>query len=687
MADSFETLGAHIPSLQEEGSQKPSEEDRFRSLGPDDTIRLMELLPGAFDDEIRIMLHTTILSKEQIPEYEALSYTWGSQKDPVDVFIKPRVDDKRSKHGSQPHRPDTSPLAVTQNLATALRHLRRPERKRTLWIDAICVNQQDLKERGHQVERMADVYRNADQVLVWLGPESDNSAWAIGTLLDLSLSIDVDWRALSMEPSSQGQSHWADGGEQLPYDDETWQAILHLLQRNWFRRLWIWQEVCLARRATVVCGYETIAWGNFCCAIFCLRFKPRSRWVQDALAPSISSAYNICSYETASMLVDVLEYTKDCEFSDPKDRIYALLNLVRDEITVDLKPDYSKTATQVFQDVVLRELATHNTLDLLTHCELQGVLEEVPSWVPNFSAPNKSNLLWTSNCCRGSKTDAHYAGEGILKVAGLCSATVNSVEKVVSEDVVTSSARRVEVKRALKRLAAFYSGNGRYVDGVDMLEAFCRTFCSNEFAENFVPSLDRRPIFEESRDYLLKLVESSPESEPNYAKYLIGVQHDVAGRSFVTTREGNIGLAPLAAKAGDQVCILLGCQSPLLLRSDGHGYHTVVGECYVHGVMEGEALLGPLPSPWRRAWRLDTDQHGLFHDCFISQADGKIRIEDPRRGPLPPGWRVRDHERMHQFNSYVNDSTGEGYDIAYDPRMTAEALKACGVNITEFKLK
>jgi hypothetical protein len=647
----------------------------------------MELLPGAFDDEIRIMLHTTILSEERIPDYEALSYTWGSQKDPVDVLIEPRVDDKRSKHGSQPHRPDTSTLAVTQNLATALRHLRRPDRKRTLWIDAICVNQQDFKERGHQVERMADVYRKADQVVVWLGPESDNSALAITTIYDLSLCIDVDWRDYSMKPSSQGESHWADLEENFPYDDETWLAISHLVKRKWFRRLWIWQEVCLARRATVVCGYETIAWGNFRDAILCFYTKSRPEWFHEASTDSLSSVLNVCDFAKGSSLTYMLKQTKHCEFSDPKDRIYALLSLVRDEITIDLKPDYSKTACQIFQDVVLRELAKKGTLNLLTCCELQGVLEEVPSWVPDFSTPNNCNALKYACSCWRSEADAHYAGGGILKVAGVCSATVNSVEEIVSEDVVMDSARRTEVKRALKRMAALYSGNGRYVGGSDMLEALCRSFCSNMFAESFIPSSDHYPQFEESRDYLLNLVQSSPESEPEYAKYVLDVVYDVIGRSFLTTREGHIGLAPLAAKAGDQVCIVLGCQSPLLLRSDDHGYHTVIGECYVHGVMEGEALLGPLPSPWRRAWRIDTEGTGQRYHCFISQTDGEIRIEDPRLGPLPPGWRVRDHEKMHMYNWYVNDDTREGYDMNYDPRMMAEALRARGVKLTDFKLK
>ena len=106
-----------------------------------------------------------------------------------------------------------------------------------------------------------------------------------------------------------------------------------------------------------------------------------------------------------------------------------------------------------------------------------------------------------------------------------------------------------------------------------MLEALCRTFCANSFAEGSVPADTSLPGFEQSREYLRSLVESPSKPGPEDLTYLNRVADNVTGRSFFTTREGHIGLALRVARAGDQICILFGCRAPLLLRSVNHGNH------------------------------------------------------------------------------------------------------------------
>ncbi|KAI8225327.1 Heterokaryon incompatibility protein 6, OR allele [Colletotrichum sp. SAR 10_96] len=85
--------------------------------------------------------------------YEALSYAWGSTDQSETITANGQI------------------LHVTKNLYSALEHLRQKE-NRILWIDAICIDQTNLQERGHQVGQMSDIYRQADQVLVWLGPST-----------------------------------------------------------------------------------------------------------------------------------------------------------------------------------------------------------------------------------------------------------------------------------------------------------------------------------------------------------------------------------------------------------------------------------------------------------------------------------------------------------------------------------
>ena len=142
--------------------------------------------------------------ERKCPNYEALSYTWGSSENPTIVQIASISSFCSANHihclikewgdyvRNEIH--NSGSLSVTQNLAEALRHLRKEDDFRALWVDAICVNQQDLTERSQQVRRMADIYRSARQVLVWLGPGSADSSLAMDTLFSLGSQIDVDWR-------------------------------------------------------------------------------------------------------------------------------------------------------------------------------------------------------------------------------------------------------------------------------------------------------------------------------------------------------------------------------------------------------------------------------------------------------------------------------------------------------------
>jgi hypothetical protein len=135
-------------------------------------IRLMKLLPGTRSSEIRIELEKAILTEHHKPQYEALSYVCSAEN-LVNIHI-----------GHSDER--------TQNLATSLLYLRYKDKPRCLWIDAVCVNQQDLAERSKQVLRMGDLYRTAERVVVWLGPEDRTSSFEIEKLKFLCSKVQID---------------------------------------------------------------------------------------------------------------------------------------------------------------------------------------------------------------------------------------------------------------------------------------------------------------------------------------------------------------------------------------------------------------------------------------------------------------------------------------------------------------
>ncbi|KAL9034725.1 MAG: hypothetical protein Q9180_005250, partial [Flavoplaca navasiana] len=173
-------------------------------------IRILTVLPGTFGSEIHIELSHVKLDINKPPSYEALSYTWGSYDLSHVIFVD--TDDRRKG------------LAVTENLHNALQHLRNITSPRTLWVDATCINQSDDEERSQQVAGMANIYKSAAKVLIWLGPVAENSVEALEALEILASKIHIDWgrEIVSAASKEDIESEWLDHSKPAPFDYQTW---------------------------------------------------------------------------------------------------------------------------------------------------------------------------------------------------------------------------------------------------------------------------------------------------------------------------------------------------------------------------------------------------------------------------------------------------------------------------------
>lgn len=174
--------------------------------------------------------------KKNEVQYEALSWTWGSADEQYVIFIK--VGPMRYK------------MRVRKQLALALKYLRRPGEERILWIDAICINQDNLGERNHQVQLMSRIYTRASQVCVWLGEGDSDSEIAINFIKEEIREL-KNFDTISSTPQYSRK----------------WRALMSLMQREWFFRRWVVQEIALARAATVYCGPHSVPWKEFAVAV------------------------------------------------------------------------------------------------------------------------------------------------------------------------------------------------------------------------------------------------------------------------------------------------------------------------------------------------------------------------------------------------------------------------------------
>lgn len=173
---------------------------------------------------------------ENIISYEAMSWRWGDEeRSPYVIMIKKDGILYKKK--------------VSQTLGLALKYLRL-ERDRILWIDAICINQKDREERSYQVSMMSLVYTGSKEVCVWLGEDDDDSTKAIKFIKEEICQLkNFDRLCIDKQHAPK------------------WRSLLVLMQRAWFSRRWVVQEIALAQKATVYCGPDRISWGDLAIAL------------------------------------------------------------------------------------------------------------------------------------------------------------------------------------------------------------------------------------------------------------------------------------------------------------------------------------------------------------------------------------------------------------------------------------
>ncbi|KAK5996170.1 Heterokaryon incompatibility 6-like protein [Cladobotryum mycophilum] len=299
-------------------------------------IRLLRLHKGSGGKISCDLFHTT---RDNANSYEALSYTWGS----VQTVKTVTVNGKN--------------LDITKNLFVALGYLRQKDRDRTLWVDAICIDQSDHKERGHQVQQMGGIYKQADSVIFWLG------------IADYHVNVFMKSMQLLQDTSTAPEC------KTWKKQDDRWQGLwqklqpilraLHgtswtaqrrglqtILHRPWFRRVWILQEVAHARTALVCCGKRSFSAHLFGLAPLLLWVTPDSHC--QAVLDIMPGAWRQSSWWGQNRdLYTLLLHFGDSEASEPRDLIYALRAISADTRDLDiLQPDYNKTEEMLVYDVL-----------------------------------------------------------------------------------------------------------------------------------------------------------------------------------------------------------------------------------------------------------------------------------------------------------------------------------------------
>ncbi|KAH8595442.1 heterokaryon incompatibility protein-domain-containing protein, partial [Bisporella sp. PMI_857] len=299
-------------------------------------FRLLRVLKGVDNDPIRCQLfESKIPSSEDISNYAALSYTWGSTSRPCDLII------------------NNSKTPVTKNVYLALRDLRYRVKDRVLWVDALSINQNDKNEQGQQVQQMGSIYSKAERVIIWLGEATYNTDYVMHYMIELE-EKSVKHASDNQHRQEISQKQWVDIWSTVIRDLRPDQKNLladglqSLLRRNWFKRVWVIQETGNARAADIVCGSKSVSASIFALMPFLLKITPdlHCQSVIDIMPGSLRDS---SWWAKKRDLYTMLSKFRNSEATDPRDKIYALLGISSDTCNTDLlKADYGKN----IQDVI-----------------------------------------------------------------------------------------------------------------------------------------------------------------------------------------------------------------------------------------------------------------------------------------------------------------------------------------------
>ena len=542
-------------------------------------IRLLTLLP-CLDERTDLKCKLHVAHLQDRPQYDALSYVWGAPNNHETICMNGRH------------------CNITRNLASILRRLRQQEMHNTLhlWVDMLCINQMDLRERHNQLNILGTIFQEAREVVIAFEDSTGTDEIGIEYLANLA--------------SATTQASQAELRETvLRIDrDNGWPAITGLFANPWWCRSWIIQEVVLATNATFLFGELSLSLNVLDLVLRSAdnileisktigKYKEGYRLLeahagwQSALAISLTrqDRYNGSPF----MLPRLLWRFRKHVATDVRDRIYSLLRMTEWESPYELtesdgriqsqisqmrrrnrKPplvDYSLPVEGVCNRYACYLLEESEHLDILSYCSSCSYGDDLPSWVPWFVKPSPMVPL-TLGIFDGQDSMAVYSAGGlgstlkyevvdhrkILRLHGYClDHIVNMFDINFGLGYLFKVLVSVELDWAMSRQS---DRVGASQGEQSYMETFWRTLLADQWRQG--KRIDQDELQggvippRSSREHNLLLEDPDLHAHSRY----------ILGRSIIITQRGYLGLAPEVARIGDTVAVIPGGAVPYILR-------------------------------------------------------------------------------------------------------------------------
>lgn len=607
-----------------------SAEYRYEPLATPTTTRVCILHPGSNDGPIRCTLFPIDLDTDH-KSYVALSYTWNDGIKTNYILC------------------DNFKISVTSSLHSALQRLRKLGYKQ-LWIDALSINQSTdrdaLSERAEQVRLMHRIFSQADKVIVDLGDYDRHTTKAL-------LFAQKMYQALESFKNNPEVPTGANGMKTLAFPTdlyrylESWKIFM---ARRWFRRVWVIQEYSLAKTVEMVVGTEHIrsdAITNTASIIWMTnKHLLYAQGLGDPEQERVST-FALESIDNLSMMLtmrakllgndrqtfaELVGLTRQFESTDARDKVYGLLGMASDGHQIEV--DYNESVSRVYYRAACHMIQSGFVFLMLSHAGGSTQLENLPSWVPDFStlkvisniALEIGNPIYSAASSRPA--DVQQVGD-VLRVSGFFFDEIKDVSVPYEDDDINSMSGyyddpdvllkpHLRPLKWLQKVIQFATDNESGIDLTDSappslwrtliaawfegsrdlseasgypkaVEDFRAANKLNPFylsAEDIPTSFLKRVAFEKKRK-----ADADQAITQGYLSYSSAMFDKITHKRVCRTSKDVLGLVPKWAQPGDMVVLMLGSGLPHIMRKrEEAGKFKYIGNCYIDGIMDGEAL-------------------------------------------------------------------------------------------------
>ncbi|TGO90736.1 hypothetical protein BPOR_0053g00270 [Botrytis porri] len=534
-------------------------------------IRILILQPLSQGTPIQCTVETISLLSH--PSYEALSYVWG------DASIRQTI----TFHGTL--------FSVTQNLAIALYHLRLPNKSRRLWVDAICINQSDIKERNEQVTLMGEIYSLAKPVLVWLGETFEGCEEAF----DLMSKIAIASEDKILEEESQTMFSF----------------YIELVKKEWFTRLWTIQELTLADQEPLVgCGFTWTTWSvlsKVWQTVAMIEFAKMGMIMMERgdENENANKSADLQGVRTSAIKIDLLNNlrtavtdkkgedlqdlllnTVTSKATEPKDRTYGLLGMMGSSDRKTITVDYNRPLGTIYADAISHIFRKGIGPSFLSGLELAGPnplfqYSSFPSWLPRLGSESLlHSILYHppgigASGAGSSAINGHISPDlKTLYIRGLPIDTIAEKFTFGPDTECLAQLSRIE-KMVLKakNLANLHSHHRPYLHLFKTKEPVWRTLITNKLytgaGREVAPEAYSEIRYTAKQEQAGMQHQSSHNDDEKIRDYRLSLLNRLPNSTFFITTTGFYGVAPSSIEIGDQLAIWFGAVAPFVLRRLG----------------------------------------------------------------------------------------------------------------------